>query len=217
MKLIDRPVTELREAADNPRLIDEQAVATVAGSIRRYGFRIPILATEDGEVICGHVRLRAARELDMPTVPCIAAADMTPAQVKEFRLIENRTHDLGGEWDLDALARQIPDMPDVGEWFADVDLPAPDVDAPPPPDFSAEDAPGSDSPPGVGVYPPNGQPNAVQPDSASPDPDPVVFLAVRVRRSGYAELKRQIEEFLGRGVSEPDGPAVTPGPDGMQD
>ena len=205
MTLTDRPVAALHEAPDNPRLIDESAVNAVAASIREFGFRIPILATESGEVVCGHVRLRAARQLGLDTVPCLSAADMTPEQVARFRLVENRSHDLGGEWDVDALARMLPEMPDLSGWFDDLELPPlpalPTDVATMPPELPPDAIDG-----GAGGFTPSeGSEGAPEPSEGAPDPDPVVFLAVRVRRSAYYDVKRVVEEALGRGVGEPDG------------
>ena len=57
------------------------------GSIREFGLKIPVLARSDGEVVDGHLRLKAARKLGISDIPVIVCDEWTPAQVKAFRLI----------------------------------------------------------------------------------------------------------------------------------
>jgi ParB-like chromosome segregation protein Spo0J len=72
------------------------AVDRMCSSIREFGFKIPVLARSDGEVVDGHLRLKAARKLgswpggDTTAIPVILCDEWTPAQVKAFRLIVNR-------------------------------------------------------------------------------------------------------------------------------
>ena len=75
--------------ARNPRKNDG-AVDRMCGSIREFGFKIPVLARSDGEVVDGHLRLKAARKLGATEVPVILCDEWTPQQVKAFRLMVNR-------------------------------------------------------------------------------------------------------------------------------
>jgi hypothetical protein len=63
----------------------------MCGSIREFGFRIPVLAFSNGEVVDGHLRLKAARKLEMTELPVILCDKSTPRQVKAFRLMVNRS------------------------------------------------------------------------------------------------------------------------------
>jgi len=76
----------LVEYARNPRKNDG-AVDRMSGSIREFGFKIPVLARSDGEVVDGHLRLKAARKLGITEVPVILCDEWTAAQVKAFRLM----------------------------------------------------------------------------------------------------------------------------------
>ena len=84
------PVDKLVFYARNPRKNDA-AVDRMCGSIREFGFKIPVLARSDGEVVDGHLRLKAARMLGITEVPVILCDEWTPAQVKAFRLMVNRS------------------------------------------------------------------------------------------------------------------------------
>jgi DNA modification methylase len=74
----------------NPRRNDG-VVDRMMASIREYGFTIPILAERDGTIVDGHLRLKAAKKLDLAEVPVVFCEGWTEAQVKAFRLLANRS------------------------------------------------------------------------------------------------------------------------------
>jgi len=80
------PIDRLVFYARNPRKNDA-AVDRMCSSIREFGFKIPCLVRGDGEVVDGHLRLKAARKLGIPEVPVILCDEWSPAQVKAFRLM----------------------------------------------------------------------------------------------------------------------------------
>jgi ParB-like chromosome segregation protein Spo0J len=94
--------------ARNPRKNDA-AVNRMCGSIREFGFKIPVLARSDGEVVDGHLRLKAARKLGIIEVPVILCDEWTPAQVKAFRLMVNRSVSWA-DWDEELLALELQDL-----------------------------------------------------------------------------------------------------------
>lgn len=108
MEMVYWPIDRLIEYARNPRKNDH-AVDQIAGAIREFGFRVPILAKSDGLVVDGHLRLKAARKLGLETVPVIPADDMTDIQIKAFRISVNRMADLA-EWDNELLALELADL-----------------------------------------------------------------------------------------------------------
>jgi hypothetical protein len=95
---IDRPIPYAR----NSRKIPERAIDKVAASIQEFGWRVLIVVDKDGVVICGHTRLMAAKKLGLREVPVHVADNLTPAQVKAYRLMDNRSHE-DTDWDLDLL------------------------------------------------------------------------------------------------------------------
>jgi DNA modification methylase len=94
--------------ARNPRKNDA-AVDRMCSSIREFGFKIPVLARSDGEVVDGHLRLKAARKLEIPEVPVILCDEWTPAQVKAFRLMVNRSV-AWADWDEELLALELDEL-----------------------------------------------------------------------------------------------------------
>jgi DNA modification methylase len=100
--------------ARNPRKNDA-AVDRMCSSIREFGFKIPVLARSDGEVVDGHLRLKAARKLgswpggDTNAVPVFLCDEWSPAQVKAFRLMVNRSV-AWADWDEDLLAIELQEL-----------------------------------------------------------------------------------------------------------
>ena len=102
------PVERLVEYSRNPRKNDK-AVDWMCASIREFGFKIACLVRSDGEVVDGHLRLKAARKLGIQEIPVILCDEWTPAQVKAFRLMVNRSV-TWADWDEELLALELQEI-----------------------------------------------------------------------------------------------------------
>jgi len=102
------PTSRLLPYARNPRKNDH-VVDQMAAAITEFGFRIPIIAKSTGEVVDGHLRLKAALRLGLETVPVILADDLTPAQIKAFRILANRSA-TWADWDEDLLRLELEEL-----------------------------------------------------------------------------------------------------------
>ena len=123
------PVEGLQMYENNPR-INDRAVEPVAESIRQFGFKVPILIDKDNVIIAGHTRLKAAKLLGMGAVPCIRCDDLTPEQVKAFRLVDNKGAEFA-DWDLGMLNEELKeiDLPELDlEKVGFFELPDFDID-----------------------------------------------------------------------------------------
>jgi ParB-like chromosome segregation protein Spo0J len=109
------PIDRLVLYARNPRKNDA-VVDRMCSSIREFGFKIPVLARSDGEVVDAHLRIKAARKLRIEEIPVILCDKWTPAQVKAFRLMVNRSVNWA-LWDDELLALELQELSD-----ADFDL-----------------------------------------------------------------------------------------------
>jgi DNA methylase/ParB-like nuclease family protein len=92
----------------NPRK-NEHAVSRMMASISEYGFKIPILARSSGEVVDGHLRLKAAQKIRLQEVPVILCDEWSDAQVKAFRLMVNRSA-TWADWDIELVALEIQEL-----------------------------------------------------------------------------------------------------------
>src|SRR5215469_13635630 len=100
-----RRITTIKPYDKNPRLND-QAVDAVAASIREYGFRQPIVVDEQGVIVVGHTRYKAALKLGLAEVPVHVAVGLTKAQLKAYRIADNQTARLSS-WDEDKLVLEV--------------------------------------------------------------------------------------------------------------
>ena len=121
------PTDRLIDYARNPRKNDH-VVDRMASAIVEFGFRIPVVARSSGEVVDGHLRLKAARKLGLQTVPVVLADELSDAQIKAFRLLANRSV-TWADWDEELLALELADLTEAGfdlalTGFDDVELDA---------------------------------------------------------------------------------------------
>jgi len=100
-------------SARNARTHNKAQVAEIAGSIRAFGFANPILVGEAGDVIAGHGRLAAARELGLTDVPVIILGNLSEAQRRQLMLADNRIA-LNAGWDLEMLQLELKDLASLG-------------------------------------------------------------------------------------------------------
>ena len=108
MEIVMKQTEDLQAYKYNPR-DNDNAVDVVAESIKEFGFKVPLVITGENVIVCGHTRLRAAKRLGIREVPCIVADDLTPEQIKAFRLADNKTSEFA-EWDFAALERELEEL-----------------------------------------------------------------------------------------------------------
>ena len=104
------PIAELKAYGTNARKHGD--IDKIKESIRLFGFNVPILVDQDNVIICGHGRVLAAEDLGMEKVPAIRATEWTEDQIKQFRIIENKTADLSS-WDYDKLLFELSAITEI--------------------------------------------------------------------------------------------------------
>lgn len=107
-----RSIESIRPYEKNPRQNDD-AVDAVAASLKEFGFRQPIVVDGDGVIVCGHTRYKAAQQLGLTKVPVHVAKDLTPEQIRAYRIADNKTSDLS-DWDYDILPIELSELQDAG-------------------------------------------------------------------------------------------------------
>ena len=108
MQIEELYTKELIPYSNNPRN-NESAVDAVAASIKEFGFKVPIIIDKDNVIVAGHTRLKAALKIGLEKVPCIKADDLTPEQLKAFRLADNKVGELA-TWDFDKLEEELTEL-----------------------------------------------------------------------------------------------------------
>ena len=109
---IDYRLTEvhrLRPSAGNARTHSKKQVDQIAASIAENGFVNPILINPEGDVIAGHGRLRAARQLRLTSVPTMVITGLTDAQERRLRIADNKIA-LNAGWDVELLRLEMAEI-----------------------------------------------------------------------------------------------------------
>ena len=70
---------------------------------------MPIVIDENNVIVTGHTRLKASKKLGLKNVPCIVADDLTPEQVRAFRLADNKVTEIS-EWDFEKLEAELLEL-----------------------------------------------------------------------------------------------------------
>src|ERR1044072_8008155 len=107
------PIEKLIPNAKNARTHSDAQVDQIAASIHEWGWTSPVLSTEQGMVIAGHGRVRAARKLGLTEVPVMVATGWTKAQIQAYALADNKLA-LNAGWDTDILALEIAELQEIG-------------------------------------------------------------------------------------------------------
>jgi ParB-like chromosome segregation protein Spo0J len=112
-KVERRKVADLIPYIRNSRVHSETQVAQIAASIREWGWTMPILVDEIGNVIAGHGRIMAAQKLGIDDVPCMTATGWSEAKRRAYVVADNRLA-LNAEWDNEMLKLEFTDLDAVG-------------------------------------------------------------------------------------------------------
>lgn len=102
---IDKPI----DYPKNARKWSANAIGKVATSIGAFGWRQPIVVDRDGVICIGHLRRRAGKEAGKDTCPVHVAAELSPAQIRQLRLLDNRSHE-ESEWDMEKLVEEMKEL-----------------------------------------------------------------------------------------------------------
>jgi hypothetical protein len=117
LEVVERPLSAIKPSPRHARRHPKSQIAKIAASITAFGFNTPILIEPSGEIIAGHARLEAAKQLDLTTMPTIVLSDLSEERLRAFRIADNKTPD-GAEWVLDTLKCEFEFLGSI-----DIDLP----------------------------------------------------------------------------------------------
>lgn len=122
MKIEYKNIDDVIPYENNPRN-NENAIPYVMESIKKFGFKNPVILDKNNIIVCGHTRIEAAQKLGLKEVPVIYADDLTEEQIKAFRIADNKVSEYS-TWDLDKLDLELQDLDfDMGEFgFSDLEL-----------------------------------------------------------------------------------------------
>lgn len=120
MEIKNMKINDLIPYENNPRN-NEGAIEYVANSIKQFGFKVPIVVDKNNVIVAGHTRWLAASALEMDEVPVVIADDLTDAQIKAFRLADNKVAEKAS-WDYTKLGIEVKDLLDIDLGFKLTDI-----------------------------------------------------------------------------------------------
>ena len=107
MEIIQLKLKDIIPYANNPR--KKQAIDKVASSIKEFGWQQPIVVDEGNVIVVGHTRYQAAQKLGLDQAPVQVAKGLTDAQIKAYRILDNRANQ-DALWDDDLLKIEVQDL-----------------------------------------------------------------------------------------------------------
>ena len=97
------PISGIKLNPCNSRTHSAKQIRQIADSIVTFGFTNPLLVTEDGTLVAGEGRYRAAQHLGLATVPVIVLAELSPTRQRALAIADNRIAENAG-WNRERLA-----------------------------------------------------------------------------------------------------------------
>jgi DNA modification methylase len=106
-------LADIKPFPNNAKLHPKEQIQQIKKSIKEYGFNDPIAVSEDNEIIEGHGRYLAVKELGFSEIPCIRLSHLTEAQRRAYILAHNKlTMNTG--FDADLLFGELDFLKDAG-------------------------------------------------------------------------------------------------------
>lgn len=121
LRIEQAPLSSIKSCAGNARRHDRKQIAQILESLKKFGFLNPIIVDENGEIIAGHGRYEAAKLAGLTTVPVIRVSHLTPAEVRAYRLLDNKLAE-NSKWDEKQLAIELNYLVNA-ELKCDIDFP----------------------------------------------------------------------------------------------
>ena len=110
LKIQKISINDIKMYENNPRNNDE-AIKYVANSIKKFGFKVPVIIDKNHTIIAGHTRFKAAKKLNIENLPCLIADDLDDKQIKAFRLADNKVSEFS-DWNFELLNQELSKLAD---------------------------------------------------------------------------------------------------------
>jgi len=108
-----RDIETVKPYERNAKKHPDDQVGHIANSLKRFGWKQPLVVDKDGVVVVGHGRLLAAKKLGLKSVPCVCADDLTEDEIKAFRLADNKTNE--SAWDDELLDLELDELAELDD------------------------------------------------------------------------------------------------------
>lgn len=112
----------------NPRVHSEKQIEKIKKSILQFGFTAPILVDEDNNIVAGHARYEAMKQLNAVQIPTILLENLTPEQIKAYRIADNRLAE-DAQWDSGILKIEFKELLELDSDITDTGFEIPEIDS----------------------------------------------------------------------------------------
>lgn len=122
--IVYKSIKDLKPYKKNAKKHPKEQVEQIANSIKEFGFTQPVLIDKNNCVVAGHGRILGAKKAGLKEVPTLCLDDLTPEQIKAYRLADNKLNE--SEWDFNLLDEELgmlSDDIDMSLFGFDVELP----------------------------------------------------------------------------------------------
>ena len=109
LTIVDKNINQIKPYKNNPKLHSKHQIKQIADSIKEFGFVNPVLLDENGEIIAGHGRYLAAKQLNMENIPTITLSHLNDEQKRLYRIADNKLTELG-KWDISLLQMEFKEL-----------------------------------------------------------------------------------------------------------
>jgi DNA modification methylase len=122
------PIERLKPNPRNPRKHARRQIRALRSSLKKYGFVTPVLIDANDSTIAGHGRVEAAKLEGFTTVPTVRLDHLTPSELREFIIADNRLAELAG-WDRELLAAELSGLLELKIDFEPIGFEPGEIDA----------------------------------------------------------------------------------------
>lgn len=109
--IVYKNITDLKPYKKNAKKHPKEQIERIANSIKEFGFTQPVLIDKNNCVVAGHGRILGAKKAGLKKVPTLCLEDLTPEQIKAYRLADNKLNE--SDWDFGLLDEELVELDDV--------------------------------------------------------------------------------------------------------
>lgn len=106
------PIEDLKTYANNAKIHTAEQIEQIKKSIEEFGMNDPIAVWKDNEIIEGHGRLIALKELGFTEAPIIRLDNLTDEERRAYALVHNKLT-MNTDFDFDILSLELGDISSI--------------------------------------------------------------------------------------------------------